>query len=156
MRQLQRRHTQKTSSRRRGFTLTEVLLVLAILGVIAAMVVPNLIGQQKGAQIKATRMSIKGLEDAAKQYAINNDGEFPNGNGQEALNLLLNPGQDADGRAVSPYLEKLPKDAWDQPLNYEFPTSKVASGTKPAIWSSGPNKQNDDGSGDDVNNWSQQ
>ena len=45
--------------RRGGFTLTEVLLVLAILGVIAAMVVPNLIGTQKTANIKATKINIR-------------------------------------------------------------------------------------------------
>ena len=57
-----------------GFTLTEVLLVLAILGVIAAMVVPNLLGQQQVANIRATKMNIKGFEDAVSQYAIANDG----------------------------------------------------------------------------------
>lgn len=141
--------------RRRGFTLTEVLLVLAILGVIAAMVVPNLIGRQQEAQIRTTRTSIKGLEDAMKQYAISNDGEFPQGARDEVFALLMNPGQDADGRTVAPYLEKLPKDAWGQPLYYEYPTSKVPNGTKPAIWSSGPNRQNEDGNGDDVNNWAE-
>ncbi|HUQ72353.1 MAG TPA: type II secretion system protein GspG [Planctomycetaceae bacterium] len=141
--------------RRRGFTLTEVLLVLAILGVIAAMVVPNLIGQQGKANIMASKASIKGLEDAMKQYAVSNDGEFPQGARDEVFALLLNPGQDADGRTVAPYLEKTPKDAWDQPLYYEYPTSKVPNGTRPAIWSSGKNRQNEDGGGDDVNNWTE-
>jgi general secretion pathway protein G len=140
--------------RRRGFTLTEILLVLAILGVIAAMVVPNLIGQQQVALVRTTKASIKGLEDAMKQYAISNDGEFPQGARDEVFSILMSPGQDADGRNVAPYLEKIPKDAWGQPLYYEYPTSKVPSGTKPAIWSSGPNRQNEDGNGDDVNNWS--
>ena len=140
-------------SRRAGFTLTEVLLVLAILGVIAAMVVPNLLGRQKEALIRSSKMSIKSMEDACKQYAIAHDGEFPPGGRDEVIGLLINPGQDIDGKAISPYLEKTPKDAWDQPLYYEYPNNKVPNATKPAIWSSGPNKQNEEGAGDDVNNW---
>lgn len=139
--------------RRRGFTLTEVLLVLAILGVIAAMVVPQLLGRQKDALIRATRTSIKGFEDACKQYAIDNSAEFPTGSNDDVINLLLNPGQNADGRSISAYLEQVPKDAWAQHLFYEYPNTKAQNATKPAIWSAGPNKQNEDGSGDDINNW---
>jgi general secretion pathway protein G len=41
-------------------------------------------------------------------------------------------------------------------MYYEFPSAKVPNGAKPAIWSSGPNKQSEDGSGDDINNWTSQ
>jgi general secretion pathway protein G len=134
---------------RRGFTLTEVLLVLAILGVIAAMVVPNLLAQQKNALARQTKINIAGLESAAKNYAVGHDGEFP-----RDINSMLNPGQDASGKPVAPSLEKIPKDAWNIPLNYEYPNSKSAGVDKPAIWSSGQNKQNEEGAGDDLNNWS--
>lgn len=146
--------SRSRNRKRSGFTLTEVLLVLAILGVIAAMVVPNLIGQQGKANVMATKANIKGFEEAIKQYAIANDGVFPEGSRDEVIALLVQPGQDADGRMIAPYLEKTPRDAWDQPLYYQYPNTKVANATKPAIWSSGPNKQNEDGGGDDVNNWS--
>ena len=139
-----------TPSRRRGFTLTEVLLVLAILGVIAAMVVPNLLARQQDALKKTTKSNIKTLENIATQYAIAHDGEMP-----RDLNALLTPGQDKDGKSIAPFVEKVPKDAWNQPLFFEFPNSK-GGGDKPAIWSSGPNKQNEEGSGDDINNWSDQ
>jgi general secretion pathway protein G len=139
---------------RRGFTLTEVLLVLAILGVIAAMVVPNLIGQQKNALIKTTRMSVKSLEDACSAYAIDHDGEYPQGGRDEVLGLLTNPGVDAHGKAVSPYLKSLPKDAWGQPLYYQWPNNNVQNATTPALWSSGPDKKSDEGQNDDINNWS--
>jgi len=150
-----RRMTKSRMAARSGFTLTEVLLVLVILGVIAAMVVPNLIGQQQRANIMATKNNIAGFEEAAKQYAVANGGEFPQGSADQAVQMMLNPGQDASGRMISPYLEKIPKDAWEQPLYYEWPNSKVANGVKPAIWSSGPNRQNEDGSGDDINNWAE-
>jgi general secretion pathway protein G len=134
----------------------EVLLVLVILGVIAAMVVPNLMNTQGQANEKATRASIHGYESALKLYAVSNNGEFPSMGSEEVINLLLNPGQDATGRVISPYLEKIPKDAWGQPLQYEWPNTKIANATKPAIWSIGANHQNEDGNGDDINNWNDQ
>ena len=60
--------------RRRGFTLLEVLLVLAILGVIAAMVVPRLIDQQQGAMISTTKASIHMLQKTMDLYAVDHDG----------------------------------------------------------------------------------
>ncbi|HEY4263005.1 MAG TPA: type II secretion system major pseudopilin GspG [Schlesneria sp.] len=139
---------------RKGFTLTEVLLVLAILGVIAAMVVPNLIGQQQKAMVKTTRMSVKSLEDACQQYAIDHDGEYPAGGRDEVLGLLTNPGVDAHGKTVPPYLKKIPTDAWGQALYYQWPNNNVPNATTPALWSSGPDKKSDEGQNDDVNNWS--
>ncbi len=146
-----RRHQQQPV--RSGFTLLEVLLVLAILGVIGAMVVPQLLGQQKKAMIKATQSSIKGLESALKMYAIDHDGNYPQGTSEDVVSLLTNP-QDAVGRPMHPYLESMPLDAWQSLLHYEYPaTSKDITGDKPAIWSSGPNKQSDGGQDDDITNW---
>jgi general secretion pathway protein G len=144
---------QRSRRRSRGFTLLEVLLVVAILGVIAAMVVPQLLGRQQKAMIDTTRASITGLEQALKLYAIDHDGEFPTGS-QDALNNLMQP-VDRYGQPMQPYLEKLPVDAWGELLLYEYPNTKSQQSTVPAIWSAGPNKQNENGAGDDINNWVQ-
>lgn len=149
---MKRTRINPKSARRAGFTLTEVLLVLAIIGVIAAMVVPNLIGSQQKANIDATKVKIKSMETAIDMYATSNAGEFPQGNGEEVITMLASPSQDADGRTIPAYLTQIPRDPWKQVLNYEWPTSKATNG-KPAVWSSGPNQQNEDGGGDDVNNW---
>lgn len=141
-------------SRRCGLTLLEVLLVIAILGAIAAMVVPQLLGRQQEAMIKVTKSSIKGMEDAAKLYAVDHDGEYPRGNGDAVYPIMLDP-KDARGNPIKPYLDEIPKDAWGTPLFYEYPPSnKTPPGGKPAIWSAGPNRQNENGQGDDVANWS--
>ncbi|WP_237226006.1 type II secretion system major pseudopilin GspG [Rubinisphaera sp. JC750] len=150
---MMRLETENSRPSRLGFTLLEVLLVLAILGVIAAMVVPQLLGRQQKAMVDTTRTSITNLEQALKMYAIDHDGQYPEGS-QEALNTLMQP-TDRNGQAMAPYLESLPKDAWGEMLFYEWPNSKTSNGIKPAIWSAGPNKRNENGSGDDVNNWAE-
>lgn len=141
---------QKITQKRRGFTLLEMLIVLGIILVIAAMVVPNLLGSQKKANIKATRASIHNLEQAFKLYAAENNGEYPQG-GQEQIQLLLEPAS-SDDQAAEPYIDSQPLDAWGQVFQYEYPNNKSKS-TKPAIWSFGPDQKDDNGSGDDVNNW---
>jgi general secretion pathway protein G len=139
---------QRRDTRRRGFTLLEVLLVLAILGVIAAMVVPNLLGSQRDAMVKATRNNIHGLESALDLFGKDHDGEYP-----ASLSELIEP-MDRRGNPMTPYLDKIPADSWGQPLMYEYPNKRAQRAIKPAIWSSGPNKQNEEGAGDDINNWS--
>ena len=138
--------------RRNGLALTEVLFILVILGVVVVMVLPNLMGRQ-GKTINHTLASIAGFENACKMYAASNNGDLPHGSAEEVVRLLVNPGQDESGRRISPYLEKPPKDEWGQLLFYEFPSRKFADPVKPAIWSSGLNKINEDGGGDDVRNW---
>ena len=136
---------------RSAFTLLELLIVLAIIGVIAAMVVPKFLAQQKGALLKITRTTVLTVEKASEYYAVDHDGECPTGS-QEAIKMLLKP-TDKDGKAMKGYLDKEPRDAWDQPLQYEYPNTKAPDSDKPAIWSLGPNHQNENGEGDDINNW---
>ncbi len=142
---------RSVSHPRRAFTLLELLIVLAIIGVIAAMVVPKFINSQQSANLKLSRTAIMNVEKALELYAVEHDGEFPSGN-QEALNLLLKP-TDKEGKPMKPFIDKLPKDAWDQAVFYEYPNTKSQNSSAPAIWSSGPNRQNENGEGDDVNNW---
>jgi general secretion pathway protein G len=145
------RRQESRRNKRLGFTLIEVLLVLAILGVIAAMVIPNLLGRQKQANIDATKLSISGLENALKLYAVDHNGDYPTtGEGIQAL--LVAPNNDEKWHG--PYLEQAkasPNDAWGRPLQYEYPGTHNANGSKPDISSSGPDKAN--GTADDITNW---
>jgi general secretion pathway protein G len=140
-------------AKRAGFTLIEVLLVVAILGVIAAAVVPALLGRQQAAYEQQTRTNVKSLQNIVKMYALDHDGQYPSG-GREALNSLTSAA-DYHGKKIAAYVDAVPKDAWGEQLYYEYPTSK-GKGDQPAIWSSGPNRQNEDGAGDDINSWTEQ
>jgi general secretion pathway protein G len=145
----------KRQARRGGFTLLEVLLVLAILGVIAAIVVPSLLGRQQEAMVRTTKSSIAGLETALQAYAIDHNGVYPDGGIDEMQTSLLQP-KDADGNPLKAYVDTIPKDAWGKPINYRYPATKQPQGVdKPDVWSNGQDGKNDDGGGDDVNNWTQ-
>lgn len=145
-------HAHAIRRQRRGFTLLEVLIVLAILGVIAAMVVPRLLGQQRAASEKATAISINSIQTALDLYAVDHQGAYPEG-GQDVLETLTQPWTDqVTGREREPYIDTVPLDAWQRPFYYEYPNGKV-SVDKPAIWSAGNDGKNDEGGGDDINNW---
>ncbi len=151
-----RRLSRQSRPCRSGFTLLEVLLVLAILGVIAAMVVPNLLGRQDEAYRKTTRASIKGFEDAVMLYAAEHDGLFPEGNADTVVNSLRSPEADQQtGKQRAAYLDKPPLDAWKNMLRYEYPATgnRQSPSGKPAIWSAGPDRQDD--TNDDINSWAQ-
>ena len=148
---------QKTTApTRTGFTLLELLIVLAIILVIAAMVVPNLIGQQQGAMEKVTQTTIKNIEkNPVGTWAADHDGTYFVGNGSEAWQAMMNPGT-YKGRKLRPLISEPPVDAWSQVLQYEWNGSghsKSQNALTPAVWSIGANGQDEGGSGDDLNNW---
>ncbi|MEZ5942376.1 MAG: type II secretion system major pseudopilin GspG [Planctomycetaceae bacterium] len=131
--------------RRLGFTLLELLIVLAIIGVIAAMVVPRLFGTLDKSKINATKTSIEALEHTIDLYRVDNG--YPT-----AISDLMQT-VDKDGREIDPFLDKIPRDAWGNELHYEAKNTKAKT-SRPAIWSSGPDGQDDNGGNDDINNWS--
>ena len=141
---------------RAGFTLLELLIVLAIILVIAAMVVPGLIGQQQEAMVSATQAKIAAAgEHPVGTWAAKHDGTFFKGNDTAAWQAMMNP-PPYKGRQIKPLIEEPPTDAWGQVLKYEWNGdghSKNTAALKPAIWSIGANGNDEGGSGDDINNW---
>ncbi len=136
--------------RRRGFTLIEVLLVLAILGVIAAIVVPNLLGSQDRANVKSAKIQIKTIETDVQKYSIEHSGKLP-----ASLSVLTEPWE-LDGIEQEPITDSIPKDPWGNEYHYEVGTNGRGphqKTKKPDIWSNGPDGQDDGGDNDDVNNW---
>lgn len=96
-----------------GFTLIEVLLVVAILGILAAVVVVNFGGKQKGAMIKATRASIGAVCTAIDMYEVDT-GRFP-----PSLNSLIQ--SSGEPNWDGPYIRGgIPVDAWGTEFGYKM------------------------------------
>lgn len=131
--------------RRRGFTLLELLIVLGIIVAIAAMVAPNLISSQQDANIQTTQAMIKNIEDSFKRKAVKNGGEYQE---DDSVAALAEVWTDNRGQEQQPLLEDLPVDAWGNEFQYSYQSGDI----KPKIWSFGPNRQDDGGSGDDISN----
>ncbi len=104
--------------RQRGFTLIEILLVMAILGMLAAMVLPNIVGSAEKARIKTAQTQIASLGTALDAFALD-VGRYPDS--QEGLEALVQAPQGMRMWA-GPYLNKsLPMDPWGNPYEYTGP-----------------------------------
>jgi general secretion pathway protein G len=108
--------------RQGGFTLIELMVVLAIIGVLAALIVPNVLGRADDARITAARTDVGNLVQALKLYKLDNQ-RFPTA--EQGLNALtLKPTTEPVPGNWKPYLDKLPSDPWGRPYQYLNPGIK--------------------------------
>ncbi|HTP66834.1 MAG TPA: type II secretion system major pseudopilin GspG [Geobacteraceae bacterium] len=107
----------------RGFTLLEIMVVVAILALLAALVGPRIMGQSDKAKIDDTKVQIRNLESALKFYKLDN-GVYPSTEqGLQALVEKPTVGQAPKNYRPEGYLEskKLPKDPWGNDFVYVSP-----------------------------------
>ncbi len=105
-----------------GFTLIELMVVLVIIGVLAALIVPNVLDRADDARVTAARTDVNNLVQALKLYKLDNQ-RYPTA--QQGLQALLTrPQTNPVPPNWKPYLEKLPNDPWGRQYQYLNPGIK--------------------------------
>jgi len=95
-------------SRQSGFTLIEIMVVVVILGILAAFVVPKVMSRPDQARVVAATSDVKSIETAVNLYRLDH-GKYP-----PSLEALTQPGRNNPGG----YLDRVPKDPWDNEYIY--------------------------------------
>lgn len=134
---------------RRAFTLLEILVVLAIIGLLAGLAITNVDKIFGGAQVSTVQLFVReSMKTSLTTYRIHM-GDYPStGDGLQAL--ISRPAAKGD-RWNGPYIEggKVPLDPWGEPYQYAHPGTRNKGGYD--LWSKGPDKQS--GTEDDIGNW---
>ncbi|MGV3493992.1 MAG: type II secretion system major pseudopilin GspG [Ramlibacter sp.] len=105
-----------------GFTLIELMVVLVIIGVLAALIVPNVLDRADDARVTAARTDVNNLMQALKLYRLDNQRYPTSEQGLQAL--VARPTTGPTPPNWKPYLEKLPNDPWGRAYQYLNPGVK--------------------------------
>jgi len=130
---------------KKAFTLIELMLVVIIIGVLAAMVMPRLVGRSEQARASAAKADVSSNIGLALDMFEMDNGRYPTT--EEGLAALrTNPGSLTNWKGA--YLKKEPKDPWGKPYIYKCPGTHNSDYD---LYSAGPNSI--EGDSDDIGNW---
>lgn len=111
----------KLSRIQQGFTLIEMMIVIVIMGILASLIVPKIMGRPDEARVIAAKQDIASVMQALKLYKLDNQRYPTTEQGLQAL--VSKPGSPPvpPNWKSSGYLDKLPLDPWGNPYQYLFP-----------------------------------
>ena len=133
---------------RQGFTLIELMVVLVIIGVLAALIVPNVLERADDARSMAAKTDVNNLMQALKLYKLDNQ-RYPSAE-QGLAALIAKPTVGAVPPNWKPYLDKLPNDPWNNPYQYLNPGIK---GEVDVLSFGADGQAGGDGKNADVGSW---
>ena len=138
---------QQTRATERGFTLMELMVVIVILGVLASLVAPNLMGNKDRADRQKAVSDIVALENALDMYKLDNHRYPTTEQGLEALITAPEISPQAENYNTDGYIRRLPADPWGN--DYIL----ISPGEHSAIDISSVGPDGEAGTADDINNW---
>ena len=133
-----------------GFTLVEIMVVVVIIGILAAAIIPQFIGTTQDAKVSAAKAQVAELESAVERFYVHMD-RYPTAD--EGLKVLVDPPAGDDAKKWrGPYIKQLRNDPWGNPYQYLVPgTHNPASFD---IWSRGADgADGGEGYNADLGNW---
>ena len=143
---MKRRSLQKRSA---GFTLLEIMVVVIIIGVLAATIIPQFMGTTHDAKVSAAKADVSQLENALERFNLHMD-RYPTMD--EGLKVLVEAPAGEDKKWRGPYIKLLRPDPWGNPYQYRVPG--IHHATTFDVWSRGADGQDGgDGPNADVGNW---
>ena len=132
-----------------GFTLVEIMVVVVILGILAATIIPQFRNTTQDAKIGAAKSAVAELESALERFNIHLD-RYPTT--EEGLKVLVEPPSGDDKKWRGPYIKVLRPDPWGSPYQYRNPGTHKTSGFD--VWSRGADgADGGEGDGADIGNW---
>ena len=140
----------QTRNKQIGFTLLEVMVVIVILGILASMVVPNLMGNKDKADQQKAVSDIVALENALDMYRLDNSIYPTTEQGLDALVQKPNSSPEPRNYREDGYVKRLPQDPWRN----DYLLLSPGENGKLDIFSTGPDGQA--GTDDDIGNWNLQ
>ena len=141
--------TLRPQSKKAGFTLIEIMVVVVILGVLAATLIPQFIGTTHDAKVSAAKAHVAELESALERFYVHMD-RYPTMD--EGLKVLVEPPMGDDKKWRGPYIRELRADPWHNPYQYRIPGVRHPSSFD--LWSRGADgADGGEGQGADIGNW---
>ncbi|HEY4414288.1 MAG TPA: type II secretion system major pseudopilin GspG [Verrucomicrobiae bacterium] len=132
-----------------AFTLIEIMVVVIILGILAATIIPQFIGTTQDAKISAAKAQIAEMDSALERFYVHMD-RYPTP--EEGLAALTTAPAGEDQKWRGPYVKQLRNDPWGNPYQYVFPGTHHP--TSFDIWSRGADgADGGDGANADIGNW---
>ena len=133
----------------RAFTLVEIMVVVVILGILAATIIPQFMTTTYDAKVSAAQAHIAVLQSGVQRFFIHMD-RYPTA--EEGLKVLVEAPAGEEGKWRGPYIDQLRLDPWGNAYQYRVPGTHHA--TSFDIWSRGADsKDSGEGQGVDVGNW---